>query len=140
AIAGHEALYLHWRDISLEGSSTSLQIHLRVEPASFARVYNAAQLATPVVLAVSGNSPFLLGRRLWDETRIPLFEQSSDDRPEWARRCRTPTRVSFGSGWVRTGALELFEESVRHHRAIMPVLGIESPLEALGRGAIPGLD
>ncbi len=140
AIAGHEVLQLAWPDISLEGANTSLQLHLRVEPESFARVYNAAQLATPIVLAASGNSPFVLGRRLWDESRIPLFEQSSDDRPRWAREARTPMRVSFGSGWVRSGALELFEESVRLHAPIMPVLGPEAPLEALAGGLIPRLD
>src|SRR5262249_38775009 len=49
--------------------NTSFQIHLRVDPADFVRVYNAVQLATAPALAVSGNSPTFLGHRLWEETR-----------------------------------------------------------------------
>ncbi|MFN7135660.1 MAG: glutamate--cysteine ligase, partial [Myxococcales bacterium] len=92
------------------------------------------------MLAASGNSPFLLGRRLWEETRVPLFEQSSDDRPEWARLAGTPCRVSFGTGWVRDGALELFQESVQLFPALLPVLAPLSPLRELGDGAMPALE
>ena len=28
------------------------------------------------MVAISANSPYLFGKDLWDETRIPLFEQS----------------------------------------------------------------
>lgn len=140
SIRGEDSLALEWDDVTLEGANTSLQYHLRVNPADFARMYNACQLATAPVLAVSGNSPFLLGRRLWDETRVALFRQAVDDRgelqPEESRR----GRVTFGHGWVRQGALELFAEAVALHGPLLPVLAPASPREALARGELPRLD
>ncbi len=126
-------------DVVLEGANTSFQVHLRVAPERYARAYNAAQLATAPVLAVAGNSPFFLGRRLWEETRIALFEQAVDDRDE-AGRGRLAARVAFGHGWVRDGALELFEESVRLHDPLLPVLADEDPLDQLAAGGLPELE
>jgi gamma-glutamyl:cysteine ligase YbdK (ATP-grasp superfamily) len=139
-IHGEDTLALEWDDVSLEGANTSLQYHLRVDLADFARMYNAAQLATAPVLAVSGNSPFLLGRRLWDETRVALFRQAVDDRSELQSEGPQHGRVTFGRGWVREGPLELFAESVALHAPLLPVLGAESPLARLGEGALPRLD
>lgn len=79
-IAGEDPLELASEDVALEGATSSFQVHLRVDPAEFTRTYNAVQLATAPVLAVSGNSPTFLGHRLWDETRIAVFKQSVDDR------------------------------------------------------------
>ncbi len=79
-ISGQDPLELASADIGLEAANSSFQIHLRVVPADFTRTYNAVQLATAPVLAVSGNSPTLLGHRLWEETRIALFKQSVDGR------------------------------------------------------------
>jgi len=136
-----EALALTWDDVTLEGANTSLQYHLRVAPGDFARLYNAAQLATAPVLAVSGNSPLFLGRQLWDETRVALFRQAVDDRGEPGEGGFQPhARVSFGHGWAREGAYELFAESVALHPPLLPVLGRESPLERMKAGGLPGLD
>ena len=79
-IAGEDPLELASEDVALEGANSSFQVHLRVDPAEFTRTYNAVQLATAPVLAVSGNSPTFLGHRLWEETRIAVFKQSVDDR------------------------------------------------------------
>jgi hypothetical protein len=56
-ITGPDPLELHSDDVALEGANTSLQVHLRVDPAAFTHTYNAVQLATAPVLAVAGNSP-----------------------------------------------------------------------------------
>lgn len=139
-ISGTERLDLRVVDVILESANTSWQVHLRTPPAAFARVYNAAQLATAPVLAVSGNSPEFLGRTLWEETRIALFEESADDRDE-ERRWRREGRVHFGPGWVRHGAEELFEWGVREFEPLLPVLGgEEDPLDVVRRGGVPGLD
>ncbi|PTL82039.1 glutamate--cysteine ligase [Vitiosangium sp. GDMCC 1.1324] len=139
-IGGEDSLTLEWDDVTLEGANTSLQYHLRVDPADFARTYNACQLATAPVLAVSANSPFLLGRRLWDETRVALFRQAVDDRGEAQTEAPRSGRVTFGHGWAREGALELFAESVALYPPFLPVLGMEAPLECLARGGLPRLD
>lgn len=51
------------------------QFHFQVSPDEFPHFYNIAQVVTAPVLAASVNSPLLLGRRLWKETRIALFQQ-----------------------------------------------------------------
>ena len=120
-IAGADPLELASEDIALEGANSSFQVHLRVDPAEFTRTYNAVQLATAPVLAVSGNSPTFLGHRLWEETRIAVFKQSVDDRQSRGPRRRL-ARTALGTGWLRGGALELFTESVRLHQPLLPVL------------------
>jgi hypothetical protein len=139
-IDGADPLELAVDDVVLEGANTSFQVHLRVDPARFTAVYNAVQLATGPVLAVAGNSPTFLGHRLWEETRVALFKQVVDDRDAAGKASRRVCRVAFGTGWVRDGAAELFEESVRLHEPIMPVLGAERPLDRLDAGQVPALD
>lgn len=112
-------LELEVEDVILEAANTSWQVHLRTPPEDFARLFNAAQLAIGPVLAVCGNSPFFLGRRLWEETRIALMEEAADDR-DVERRFRRDGRVTFGSDWVREGAYELFERAVRDYDPILP--------------------
>ncbi|MCY1031703.1 glutamate--cysteine ligase [Corallococcus sp. BB11-1] len=140
AIAGDDTLNLAWDDVTLEGANTSLQFHLRVAPEDFARVYNAAQLATAPVLAASGNSPLFLGKRLWEETRVALFQQATDDRGEGGDDvAHLHPRVTFGHGWVREGVHELFAEAVALYPPLLPVMGEESPLEVAAAGGVPEL-
>jgi gamma-glutamyl:cysteine ligase YbdK (ATP-grasp superfamily) len=139
-IEGADPLDIEADEPVLEGANTSLQLHLRVPPAAFARTYNAAQLATAPALAVSVNSPTFLGRQLWDETRIALFRQAVDDRAAATDDDWRAARVSFGHGWVREGILELFEETVAMHVPLLPVLGPEAPLACVNAGGVPRLD
>ena len=125
-ISGPEPLEMTCDDIVLEGANSSFQVHLRVAPEDFTRVYNAAQLATAPALAAAGNSPTFLGRRLWDETRIALFKQSVEDRDSRGPR-RRPPRTTLGTGWLRDGALGLFTESVRLHEPLLPVVSDPPP-------------
>jgi gamma-glutamyl:cysteine ligase YbdK (ATP-grasp superfamily) len=138
-IEGDEVLDIDTDDVAMEGANTSLQLHLRVAPEAFADTYNAAQIATAPALAVASNAPTLLGRRLWDETRIALFRQAVDDRFEVSADDWRPARVSFGHGWVRVGAHELFAESVAFHEPILPVCGREDPLACVRGGGVPSL-
>jgi hypothetical protein len=82
---------------------------------------------------VAANAPTLLGRLLWDETRIALFPQVADDRSAAAGAFR-PARVSFGHGWVREGAFELFAESVALHAPIVAPVTTGAP-----SGGLPAL-
>ncbi|MGL4566442.1 MAG: glutamate--cysteine ligase, partial [Halioglobus sp.] len=104
-INGDDPLRLELADITLEGANTSFQVHYRVRPADYADTFNAIQLVTPLVLALGANSPTLFGRRLWHETRVPLFKQSIDTRHVDRYSAREPARVNFGQGWARRGAL-----------------------------------
>ena len=138
-IAGEEPLELTSEHIALEGANTSFQVHLRVAPPDFTRVYNAVQLATAPALAVAGNSPTFLGHRLWEETRIALFKQAVEDRDSHGPR-RRPSRTSFGTGWLRGGALELLAESVRLHQPLLPSLGDPPGRPADDQVGVPLLD
>ncbi|HEU4579629.1 MAG TPA: hypothetical protein VFS67_15330 [Polyangiaceae bacterium] len=138
-ISGEEELAIRAHDVSFEGANTSFQIHLRVPPERFADTYNAAQLATGPALAAAGNSPFFLGRRLWHETRVALFRQAVDDRADATGDDWRPARVSFGHGWVRRDAYELFAEAVAQHEPLLPVLGPEDPEGVCLAGGLPKL-
>ncbi len=133
-ISGETQLELNRSDIVLEGVNTSLQIHHRAYKDEFVDMYNTIQLITPVVLAISANSPFLLGHQLWDETRIPLFKQSIDTRPRDTFSWHPSARVSFGQGWLRHSPMDIFEEAVRLFPPILPICAIqpsESKLDEL---------
>lgn len=138
-ITGEDHLVAQADDVSLEGANASFQLHIRVEPGAFVDLYNAAQIATAPVLAVAGNSPYFLGHRLWDETRIALFRQSVDIRGGH-RLQSLPVRVSFGSRWLERSAMELFADAVRTHDPLLPILSDEDPRAAVHVGAVPGLD
>ena len=64
----------------LRHGNTSFQMHLQIKPDDFVQSYNWAQAISGPLLGVSSNSPLLLGRELWSETRIALFQQSIDTR------------------------------------------------------------
>ena len=139
-IEGADVLDVKTDDVTFEGANTSFQVHLRVDPARFARTYNAAQIVTPFVLALAGNSPLFLGRRLWEETRVALFRQAVEDRCAARENDWRPSRVSFGHGWVRASASELFAESVGLHAPLLPQCSREGDPEAIARsGGVPAL-
>ena len=138
-INGEDPLQLEMEDITLEGANTSFQVHYRVNPEDYADSFNAIQLMTPLALALAANSPTLFGHSLWHETRIPLFKQSIDtryvDRYSW----NEPARVSFGQGWSRRGAGELFREVVRIYPPLLPICAPQSPAQEIAAGRTPSL-
>ena len=102
-------------------------------------LYNMAQAVTAPVLAAAVNSPLWLGNRLWQETRIALFQHSADarSRPEQARGF--PTRVGFGERWLEGSVIELFREDIARFRPIMTAEVDEDPQDVLARGGVPRL-
>jgi hypothetical protein len=115
-----------------------VQLHLQVSPDAFAGYWNAAQAVAGVQVAVAANSPFLFGRQLWDETRITLFEQATDTRPDELKQQGVRPRVWFGERWI-TSVFDLFEENLRYFPALLPICEAEDPLAVLDGGDIPGL-
>ena len=126
-ISGADSFLMEGEGVTVEGANTSFQVHLRVPVDYFVRCFNAAQLMTPLALSLAANSPLVAGHRLWQETRIALFKQSVDFRNARGQNWRYPSRVTFGQGWVRQGAWELFAENVALFPAILPVLYDETP-------------
>lgn len=121
-----------------EAACTSTQLHLQVEPDDFAPMWNAAQAIAAVQVAVAANSPFLLGRQLWHETRIALFEQATDTRSEELKAQGVRPRVWFGDRWI-TSVFDLFEENVRYFPALLPIVDDEDPLAELEADRVPEL-
>ncbi|MGB3303145.1 glutamate-cysteine ligase family protein [Gordonia sp. (in: high G+C Gram-positive bacteria)] len=133
-----EQLDTSFETIAPEAACTSLQLHLQVPPDQFAAHWNAAQAISAVQVAVGANSPFLFGRALWHETRMPLFEQSTDIRPPELVNQGVRPRVWFGERWI-TSVFDLFEENSRYFTALLPVCSDENPLEVLAAGGTPRL-
>ncbi|MGQ0774378.1 MAG: glutamate-cysteine ligase family protein [Pseudonocardiales bacterium] len=121
-----------------ESGCTSVQLHLQVTPTDFAPHWNAAQALAGVQVALAANSPFLLGRALWQETRIPLFEQSTDTRAPELRNQGVRPRAWFGERWI-TSILDLFEENVRYFPPLLFDIQDEDPLAVLAEGKTPAL-
>ncbi|MFC4081559.1 glutamate--cysteine ligase [Amycolatopsis samaneae] len=133
-----ERLRSHAESILPEAACTSVQLHLQVAPEEFAPHWNAAQCLAGVQIALGANSPFLLGKALWYETRIPLFLQATDTRPEELKNQGVRPRVWFGERWV-TSIFDLFEENVRYFPGLLPETDIEDPIETLDAGLAPKL-
>lgn len=138
-INGEDPLRIEMSDITLEGANTSFQVHYRVSPEAYADTFNAIQLMTPLALALGANSPTLFGHRLWQETRIPLFKQSIDTRHLDRYGWNEPARVSFGQGWARRDATELFREVVRLYPPLLPICAERAPAREIADGMTPSL-
>lgn len=126
-IQGRDILNVTHQDVMLEAVTTSLQIHLQVSAEDATRFYNASQILSAPMVAVAANSPYLFGKDLWDETRIPVFEQAvymdcyrdSQDEPLH--------RVTFGSGYAKETILEPFLENLELYPVLLPQVFDEPP-------------
>ena len=138
-IKGLDELALTHDNIMMESCNTSFQVHFQSNAKEFANHYNVAQAITAPVLAVAVNSPLLFGQRLWQETRVALFQHSTDERsrPQLARN--QPTRVSFGEQWLQHSVVELFHDQITRFRPIMITQPDENPFMVLARGETPAL-
>jgi gamma-glutamyl:cysteine ligase YbdK (ATP-grasp superfamily) len=120
-IDGEDSLSLKQQDVMLEAAATSFQMHLQCKPEQAVRDFNASLMVSAPLVAVSANAPYLFGRSLWDDSRIPLFEQSVDCG------ARHPPRVTFGTGYARSSLMEWFEENRRDHQILIPMLHDAAP-------------
>jgi gamma-glutamyl:cysteine ligase YbdK (ATP-grasp superfamily) len=137
-IAGPERLSLQTASIAPESACTSMQLHLQVSPAEFADNWNAAQVLAGPQLALGANSPYFFGHELWSETRIELFAQATDTRPDELKTQGVRPRVWFGERWI-TSIFDLFEENVRYFPSLLPELSDEDPVAELTAGRAPKL-
>ncbi|MEZ5529992.1 MAG: glutamate--cysteine ligase [Porticoccaceae bacterium] len=138
-IRGQDDMQLVHDDVTLEGACTSFQIHYRPPGPDIVSLWNAVQLITPLLVGVAANSPLLLGNRLWQETRVPLFCQSIDGQLPVSGLPCPPPRVSFGQGWLRHSPLELFRETVQLYPPLLPILSDEDPVAVASAGGVPRL-
>ena len=138
-IKGTDELRVTHDSVMLEAANASFQVHFQVGPEEFARLYNFAMAVTGPVLAAAVNSPLMLGRRLWSETRIAVFQQSVDTRSSISEIRDVPARVSFGREWVDESVIEIFKSDVSRFRVLLAREIDEDPFEALAEGRVPSL-
>ncbi len=138
-IEGTDQLITKAESSMFESCNTSFQLHFQVWPEEFAEMYNWSQLITGPLLAASTNSPMLLGKRLWRETRIALFQQAVDTRNTAELSRERSQRVSFGNDWIRDSVLELYREEVAMHKLLLRPEKMEDALKALEEGRTPKL-
>lgn len=138
SISGTERLQTTADTIMPEAACTSTQLHIQVSPEDFPSYWNASQSIAGIQLAIGANSPYLLGKELWAETRIPLFEQATDTRSEELKAQGVRPRVWFGERWI-TSIFDLFEENVRFFPALLPITESEDPMAVLEAGGTPAL-
>ena len=136
-IKGLDEIQITHDNIMMESCNTSFQVHFQTSPAEFASHYNLAQAITAPVLAAAVNSPLLFGHRLWQETRVALFQHSTDARSSSQLARSHPTRVSFGDKWIEKSVVELFHDQIARFRPIMISKPDENPFQVLARGEVP---
>jgi len=129
-IQGSESLQMSHADVMFESAATSLQLHFQVGVGQFARYYNAAHILSAPMVAISANSPYLFGRDLWAETRIPLFEQAVAMADVYGRDGAQAGRVSFGAGYIESSMYECFLCNLGCYPILLPSLS-DAPMEAL---------
>ncbi|HMP71455.1 MAG TPA: CBS domain-containing protein [Pirellulaceae bacterium] len=139
-IEGVDEVNMRHDSILFEACNTSFQVHLQVDPAEFADMYNWAQVLAGPVLAPCVNSPILLGKELWSETRIALFRQSIDIRHAGNYISDQQPRVAFGYDWLKHSAAEIFKRDLATYEAIIgSTIDEEDSMGLLQRGQIPRL-
>lgn len=139
-ITGIDQLTVHHDNVMLEACNTSFQVHFQVSPEDFAHFYNIAQLVTGPLLAVAVNSPILLGKRLWHETRIAVFEHSIDTRSETHAARGLKPRVHFGDHWIENSVTEIFKEDIARFRIVLTTETEDDPVGMVEKGTMPSLN
>lgn len=138
-IKGIDELYIKSNSIVFEAFNTSFQVHLQIPLNEIIEKYNWAQVIAGPVLSVTNNSPLLLGRELWSETRIAVFQQSIDTRNTSYHLREQKPRVSFGYNWVKNNITDIYKDDISRYTAIMACDFYEDSNQALNNGTIPSL-
>lgn len=125
-IEGKDKVHTTHHDVMFESACTSLQLHLQVPIEKAVDFFNLSIIFSAPIVAATANSPFLFGYDLWDETRIPLFEQSVEIGKKDYRR------VTFGNNYVHHSMFECYEENLEHYPVLVP-LKEQHAIETLSR-------
>ena len=139
-IHGVDELITNHHNILFEACNTSFQIHMQISPEEFTAKYNWAQMIAGPILAISSNAPLLMGKRLWEETRIALFQQSVDTRSSTNIKREQESRVTFGSQWLTGTVVDLYKDNISRFNPLFASEEIENALETLKAGKIPELE
>ncbi len=138
-ITGVDELTITHNSVLFEACNTSFQMHLQIAPDDFIASYNWAQAISGPVLGICANSPLLLGRELWSETRIALFKQSIDTRSSSYALKDQQARVTFGDSWASGNIADIFKHEMSRYKVILAKDIQTNSVEELEKGRIPKL-
>lgn len=138
-INGTDELIIKSDSVLFESCNTSFQVHFQIEPKDFNRLYNWAQYISGPVLASAVNSPFFLGKRLWKETRIAVFQQAIDIRKSGTSARDERPRVLFGADWERGNIVDHYRENLSRYKVLVSREQESNSIEELNAGRIPKL-
>ncbi len=127
-LEGEEQLDIVKHDVMLEALATSLQVHTQVPFDEIVPTYHAGLWASMMVLAPTANSPLVLGKCCWQESRIGIFKQSVDTRNPQEIEDNIVPRVHLGKGYIES-LLDLFEDNF-YYSPILPEV-LDRPIEDL---------
>ncbi len=122
-INGADRLSIEHESVMLEAATTALQIQLQVDFDQSVRFYNSSIILSAPILALSANSPFLFGKQLWDETRIPVFEQSLAN----LQSNETAGRVSLGRCYAGDSLFDIFANNTKYYEPLLPMVFDRAP-------------
>jgi len=126
---GDEQLDIEKHDVMLEALATSLQVHTQVPFDEIVPTYHAGLWASMLILAPTANSPLVLGKCCWQESRIGIFKQSVDTRNPQEVEDHIIPRVHLGKRYIDS-LLDLFEDNF-YYSPILPEVLDERPIEDL---------
>ncbi len=138
-IQGTDELFTRHDSVMFESCNTSFQVHYQIGATNFTKGYNWAQAIAGPILAAVTNSPLFMGKRLWRETRIALFQQATDTRGYQEELRKTKPRVIFGDNWLQNDLTELIKQDISSYRPLVIRKELEDGLEQLQKGDIPKL-
>lgn len=139
SIQGIDQLDIRHQNVMLESCTASFQVHFQCDPHEFVELYNVAQTISGPLLAVCANSPLVLGKRLWEESRIALFEGAVDARSDAHLARGQAARVRFGDDWLQHSVMEIFREDVARYRALLSCDADLDPFAEIAAGRAPQL-
>jgi CBS domain-containing protein len=139
-IMGVHELSITHDSVLFEACNTSFQLHLQIEPTDFISSFNWAQAIAGPVMSICANSPMLLGRELWSETRIALFRQSIDTRNISLALKNEMPRVAFGSNWASGSPATIYKDNIAQYKVILSQDIKHNSLEMVQDGKIPKLE
>ncbi len=138
-IKGADEINLHHDSILYEGCNTSFQAHLQIDPYDFEDTYNWAQAIAGPILSICVNSPLLMGKELWSETRIALFSQSVDTRVSSYLLNERESRVGFGNDWAKGSITDFYKDSIVRFRSLLTGSFENDSISELRAGKVPKL-
>jgi len=138
-LSGVDELTICHDSVLFEACNTSFQMHLQIEAEDFIPSYNWSQAIAGPVLGIATNSPLLLGRELWNESRIALFRQSIDTRNTSFALKEQQSRVSFGTDWESGNIADLYKREIARYKVILTQDIEEDSLALVKQGKTPKL-